>query len=381
MAPAKRGAKRQAEAPAAEVAPAKRINDLVKKHGVSKQAFAAVMEVLEHPLTNELGPGCRSMLAALLPHSLLIPADQRHPAQATAVEMLSEVFSSILSKLQASAAEAAEALARVAASRGGLEAASREAQATAAEAAAVVDGRKTALAETAKEVQEAKAEVARQEQEQAAARSGLESLKADRSALSAVLSIDFARLRDGEYEAGSEQAHFAALKAVADKILTMEESMAKAFPASIMMRPEVRGSFDVMVVDQVGAVLTKKDAELAEAQAAAEAAAAVGGSAVAAAQQAVEAAKEVQQRAADAFNQAQAEHQEIQAAADRARAALQDFEPSHEDAKKTSEAKEIEFDVFRDHNFGRFVSLRDRTSPKAVEPEAQAEAAVAVAGA
>lgn len=376
MAPAKRGTKRAAAAEA-EAAPAKRLQDTLKRSGVSKNMYSAIVEALEHPLADGLNADCRRMLVAMLPQGLLVPVDQRHEVQAQTVKMVQEVFEDVQAKMQAEIDAEAAKLAEVEDSKSELESRASETEAALASATEVMEAKTASLAEASKAMLAAKAELAEKEQEQTAGDADVKKTQADKDGIDAALSEDFRKLRDGDVEAGQAKAHYEVLAALAAK-LGMDESLLTALPTCMMKRPEERGSFDAMVVAQLGETLSAKAAELAAALQAAAPAREQRAAAVAAAQQALASAREVQEAGAAELSAAQGAQKEAEAALAAAKAALLEFEPRLAQALQAREEKSAQFENFCNYNLECFTELRDRLSPAAKAAQKEKEASMAV---
>ena len=96
------GAKRPAEASPAEEPASKRLAAALKKHTVSQSLYKHIVEILEHPLAENLSQDSREMLLAVLPHSLCVPSDERQEFQESIVKMMSQLMGQVLSTMQAS---------------------------------------------------------------------------------------------------------------------------------------------------------------------------------------------------------------------------------------------------------------------------------------
>jgi len=377
MAPSKKGSKRVAVEAPAEVAPAKRLNDLIKQRGVSKRNYTLMVEALEHPLA-DISAECRSMLVAVLPQSLLVPVEDRHEVQASVIKMMQEVFEGIKNKLEAAAAVTKDRLTASEAEKAGFDSAVAEAQTAANLKAETTATLKAELADAAKAVLAAKAEVRKKEQEHSAAEEEFKLIEAEKNLFASVLAEDFAKLRDGACEGDDAQRHFENLKTIVLK-LNMDDSFLTALP-SMLKRPSERGSFDTVVVTQLGEALAKKDAETAADLASRLPAAAERAEAINAARQVAEVAKEAQHKGASALSAAQAEQAAAEAALNDATAALKAFMVQHKEIIEADNEAAANFELFVNHTLTCYNKLRDRTAIKEAEvivpPESIPEASV-----
>mmetsp|Transcript_3571 Transcript_3571/g.5546 ORF Transcript_3571/g.5546 Transcript_3571/m.5546 type:complete len:391 (+) Transcript_3571:74-1246(+) len=390
MAPATRGSKKRAAEAPAEVPEAKKLQDALRQHGVTKSNYNGIVEAINHPLASGLTDDCRKMLVAMLPQGLCVLSSERVGLQDAAVRMLDEVYQSILAKMQEEIEVEAANLSSVEASKAGLESKTQEAAALLAEAAAVFAARKAVLAEAAKSVLAAKASLAEKETEQRDGDMAHEKAKVEKVALESALSEDFRLLRDGEAEVGQAKVHFETLAARAGT-LGFDESLMTALPASMMKKPAERGSFDAMVVAQLEEGLTRQVANLTAIIANGAPAADARQAAVAAASECLDVAKKAQSLAADELSATTQLKQERETEHASALAALAQYEPEYKQATEARDLKVEQLDAFTNWNLACFKTIRDRVSPaekkqkKADAEEAAhvevAEAPVAEAGA
>jgi len=370
MAPA--GTKRAADA-SAEVAPAKRLNDLIKARGVSKKNYTNVMEALDHELAG-LTPECREMLVAMVPSSLLIYSDQRQPAQSQAVKMLQDVFETIQEKMEAELKDSDARLADVKVNHDAIQAKVQGAEGVLAAALDEVSKHKGILADVTRRVLEAKAELSKKEKDRAQGKADLRKVQEEKAAIDAALE-NFTKLRDGEYEPGQADSHFEAITGVITSLL-VDESLFTAMPASLKKIPQERGSFDAMVVAQIQEVFAKLAYTVTASIEAAGPAAAQREAAVHAAEHGLAAARDMQLRLSLNLRAALAAAEEAQVALDKTKEELASFMPTLSAAQAIQDEKSVSLEVFRSHNLGSFQRLRDRVATKEVVVEASEEAAV-----
>merc|ERR1719215_736801 len=142
----------------------------------------------------------------------------------------------------------------------------------------------------------------------------------------------------------------------------MDGSLLSALPSSCKKSAEERGSFDVMVLDQVSKYFTDRQASFSKTIDEAAPAAAQRASAVAQAAADLDKASALQQAAAEDLNVASNEEQLAAQAKTAAEAALASYEPEYSAATKARDDKIAEAENFKLYNVGCFELLRDRAS-------------------
>lgn len=370
MAPTNKGNKRAAEV--IEVAPAKRLNDLMKQRGVSKKHYTIILESLNHPMAG-LSEECRRMLEAIIPDSLLVAVEERHATQATAVKMIEEVLAGIKVQLESKANSSAAVVDNAEASKAAFES-------TVSEAKSVMDVKvcragalKEELAAAAQKALSAKNTCSSKVQASAMADAEFQLLQAEREQFAKLLSEDFAKLRDGSYQDPNEaQSYFNNLDSAVRRLSSTDESFLTALP-SILKPPAERGSFDMMVVAQIGEVLMRKESEVAAATAAEVPKAELRKAEIQAAEKVLEAAKEVQQRAALALIAAQREQKDSEASYEAAREGLGKFRVQYKQFLDDRDEAAAELDIFTRSNISAFEKLRNRSTKLSEVNEAPAE--------
>jgi hypothetical protein len=82
-------------APGAAVEPAsKRLTkEVLKKHGVSVESYDRVIEIIQHPVSNNyVAQDERDMMMVAVPHSLCVPLEDRKPSQTDMVDAIGKVM-------------------------------------------------------------------------------------------------------------------------------------------------------------------------------------------------------------------------------------------------------------------------------------------------
>jgi hypothetical protein len=210
-----------------------------------------VMSALENEETVVPGPAsCRAMLVTAVPAALKVPKDERHENQYAVIRMVREIFDN----------EKARWESRVADSNNALE----NATATRAENMGVKDAADAEL-KTQKDEVKAKLEAQSKAQEvvddckdeHAASIKLLKKADTKKDKLVKTQSEDlsledtFNRLKEGVYENPKEvKSHISAVIALIEG-LGAEEALTKSLPQVLRRKPEERGSFDEMALQQV----------------------------------------------------------------------------------------------------------------------------------
>ncbi|CAE7878806.1 hypothetical protein AK812_SmicGene39122 [Symbiodinium microadriaticum] len=352
-----KGTKRPAQEPAASEA--KKLKEMLRKHGVTKSTYDGIVEAIQHPLAENLTDSVRQMLLAMLPEGLCVPEDKRHEAQSSYVNMVSEIFEGILKKLNDNVAGAAAEVARIEASKSGLELRVTECDEALQAATTHAVECKVKLADATKAVLTCKSNLGDKQKLQKEGDVAFQAAKAEKVALEGALSEDFRLLRDGEVEGALADTHYKKLEVLASN-LDLEASLMSALPTCMVKKPAERGSFDTMVVAQLQDKLAKRVADLVEIIQSGEPSAAARQQAVDSAARDLDAAKQVQQQEAEALQAAT----DLQKACEGRRAEallnVEQHEPQLTAAKKTVVDNEIERDVFQDRNLVCFKTLQNR---------------------
>ncbi|CAK9036767.1 Uncharacterized protein SCF082_LOCUS21863 [Durusdinium trenchii] len=244
----------------------------------------------------------RQMLIAMLPEGLCVPADQRHAYQTTHVKMVSETLQKVICKLEEKLAAASAEVSRIEGSKEELQHKVSAAEEATAGAAERERSCKVRLADVTRTVISCKEELSSAEtaqREKASARENALQEKAQVEHLER-----FRLLCAGEVQGEEAQAHYVKLETLAKQI-GFEASLLTALPTSILKEPASRGSFDAMVVAQLGEGLTKRLSTLQEHLQASEPEATAAEQAVETAKKELQAAREQQQVEAEKYEAAQ----------------------------------------------------------------------------
>ena len=377
MAPKGRGTKRAAsEAVIDEV---KKMKETFRNYGVSKSWYDGVVDGLQSPAAED-PLSVRQMLIAMLPEGLCVPQDQRHAYQATNVNMVSETLQKIMKKLEENVAEAGKEVCRIEETKEQLQQKVQTETDSLEKALESEKSCKEILAVATRSVLTQKKALSEAEKTQEEKDSKHQQAIQEKAKVETALAEEFRLLRDGEVEGEVAQAHYAKLEALAGAI-GFEASLLTALPTSILKPPGSRGSFDVMVVQQLQEGLTKHCACLAEeiqknadgVRARAEA--------VEEAKKELQLALEQQQAAAEKYKSAQELPRQLQKAKLLAEAEVAACDPALKKAMELRTEAETQLENFQNYNWACFEKLRDHRAAKAAEAAEAAEAQIAEAGA
>lgn len=354
--------------------------------GVAKSNFKAVVDLLEHPLAHDIPENCRQMLTAMLPTSLCVPSDERHPHQTMVVDMVGDVTEEVESRMKTSIDTSAARVAELESSRPGFDRQKSEAEAKLAVALGDLNAKKIASSDASVQVAEAKALLSERQQALKAAEAPLKPVRKEKEGLESMLSTDFKALCDpAEWEASKVKKRCNAIVSLAKK-LSCDDSLTSSLPGSLSKKPDERTQFDGMVLQQFEVGVSEKVQQLVATLEAGSISIADCVSAVEGAQSEFDKRKEVSDTAAAALKAAQSEHREFSATLQAANDSIGNYEPEMNKAQAFHSEKVEELKNFQEWNVFSYKSLKDRVSDKrmkeleevVVETEQATEAAKAV---
>lgn len=322
--------------------------------------LAGIVEALEQAAG--LPEGCRKMLLACMPHCFGTPGDKRHQSQEEAIKMIGEVITGVEAARRKAADDESAKVVEVEASRNGLQAAVAEAETVLAAAAKVVQVNSAAVDAATHGVQEAKHAVEAAQEVQRAGDASLLQTQQSKAALDAGIETDLQAIVEGQGEA--EQHLQALLPLLSD--LGLDESLMSALPSTCRKPATERGSFDAMVLEQLGTRMREQAAVLAKAVEEATPAAQERASAVEAAQAELGKADAAEKSAAEDLSAARVSHRAAAEGATATKERLEAFEPEYAKATQERDEKVEALENFRLYNITCFDMLRDQTSPAKV---------------
>jgi len=303
------------------------------------------------------------MLVDMLPFSLSIPSDERHETQTWAVQAVEQTLHANKAALEAASAAEDEKLASLKSSEGELGASVAAADAASEAQKVVVQSAESAHAERMEAANVASQALAALQEQQKTCETNLASTKEEKDALEPAYQTHFAApMQDG---AGP---HFKELQPFLKKI-DMEASLLKAIPSVCSKSKEDRGSFDDVVLQELGKALTSKLTALSDAIAAETSASVERATALQAAESDNIAKKEAQQQAHDVLTAAMKEQSDREAALTAAKQAVENFQPQVDTMTKMVEKARAAAAKFESGPLASFITYKTRV---AVEPPAEA---------
>jgi len=267
---------------------------------------------------------CRAMLVDMLPFSLSVASDKRHESQTWAVGTVEQTLNAQKALLEAAIVVEDEKLATLKASESSLASTVTEAEVALVaqkEAVQSAEGARTEATEAATTA--GNALVAAQE-EQKTGEVTLATAQEEKVALESAFEAHF----KVPFEEGNGP-HFKELQPFLKQI-EMEASLLKACPSSCAKSKDDRGSFDEVVLQELGKALSSKVTALGEVVAVETPAAADRATAVQTAENDHNAKKEAQKQFEEALEGAQKEQAEREAALATATNAVEEFQPQVE---------------------------------------------------
>ena len=267
------------------------------KKAKTDPTLASIAEVIME--AEDLPTRCRTMLVEMLPFAFNAPTEERHEIQKTAADMVEQTLKAKKVIMENAAAGEAAKLASLKDSQIELANAASEAECDLAAQKDVVQSAKSALADATIAANASRDTVSDLRKEQANADSKLACAREEKTALESAFEDHFKPMK--EDAAGP---HFKELEPLLKK-LVMEESLLIALPSTCAKSKEHRGTFDNVVLEELGKAICAKLSALDEIVEAETPAAAERETAVQAAEKDLEARKETQKQAASAFEDAQ----------------------------------------------------------------------------
>lgn len=355
------------------------VQKILRSQHIAKGKLNAILDAISHPLSEALSEECRKMLIAAIPMAICVPSDQRHPIQEEAVSIVGALFEGTAVKVQELMDSEKAALEEVSQKFAGLTEAAEKAAATQTEKETEVSAAKTAVTEATDALSSAGVTLTEKKTEQTAGDREVNAKKKEKEQVESVITGDLAAVTNGGAEgAPAAKGHVDALLSLAGK-LEFETSLLEAMPSSLGKKPDQRGPFDGMVLQQLGERFKLRVEELAKALAALEGTSSAQAAAVADAEAALQKANTVQDEAAGALAAAEARLAEAKMGKEAADAAVAEYIPEKEKAAGVFEEKKSEAEVFTAAKT-TFEELKAKVSKSAqadaevAEPAPEAEA-------
>jgi len=197
---------------------------------------------------------CRGMLIAMIPGSLAIPADLRHPLQHAAVEILNKVFSAEHAKLRQAVESEETRISAFDTLRSGIIASLREAEAIRAKAVEQINFSQKTLEEASVEVLAQQAKLCEVHDVERRTHVPLDDGKQIKEALESALALDFIHTE--------QTAHHIGILADLAQRMSLNSALAKAVPYVLQKDPEARSLFEKQVVEQLHRTLQGRLAQI-----------------------------------------------------------------------------------------------------------------------
>lgn len=198
---------------------------------------------------------CREMLVACVPAALKVPKDERHEHQTSVIGMLKEIFDNEKARWESRVADAETALEKATEERSEKVAAKDEVQAQ-------LNGQKDEVQAKLEAQSKAQETVDDCKQELSAALKLVKKAETKKDSLVKTHAEDLSiqeitkGLKEGIYETPKElKAHIAAVTACFEGI-GVEEALIKTLPKILRSKPEERGGFDEVALNQLDVYMT-----------------------------------------------------------------------------------------------------------------------------
>lgn len=335
-----------------------------KKKARVDPVFAGIITTLQG--ADDLSERCREMLIAMTSPCLSTPKSERHSLQQLGVTMIDEKLQDHKQKLVAAVTVAQEELSKLEGSKETLVKNLEAAKST-------LEEKKTAFLSLHKVREDAKEAVKVAEKALAQAKSAQAAGDANHASLTiskAEIETAFLEHFKAPMDANEAPKH-SALKPFI-KNLGLEDSLSSALPSSCAKPKDQRGSFDELVITELGKALEARIASLTKSIADEAAGVAERSANIVAAQAVVEEKTAAEKSAAANLEAAAAEQHSAEAVLTAASEEWTNFEPRVQEATGIRDGHESTRVEFEDGPLKDFVNLRDKEAPvpAAVEEEA-----------
>jgi len=324
-------------------------------------ALAGIADVIKQ--ADHLPDSCRAMLVDMLPFSLSVPSNERHETQTWAVNAVETTLNTQKATLEAAAASEDVKLGNLKASESELVAAVTAAEAALDAQKAVVESAGSSLTEKKDAANAASTAFLSLEEEQAKCKAKLASTQDEKNALEPAFEAHFkVPMEEG---AGP---HFKDLQPFLKQI-DMEASLLKAIPSVCSKSKEDRGSFDEVVLQELGKALTSNIAALGDVITAETSASEQREVSLQAARSDRDAKDDAQKVSAEVFDAAQKEQSDREALLANAKQTVDNFQPEVEAITRSVDKAKMACAKFESGPFTAFTTYKTQVI---VEPPAEA---------
>jgi len=333
-----------------------------KKKGRVDPVFAGIIATLEG--TEDLSERCREMLIAMVTPSLSTFKSERHNMQQMGVTMIEEKLREHQQKVTEAVALARNRLSELEGSKSALSDSLEAAKGSLEEKTKAFLSAHNASQEAKAAVKDAEAKVAEAKDLQKKGDANHAALEKEKAAIEAAHAEHFKTPMDA-----NEGPHHSPLKPFIEN-LGLEESLIQALPSSCVKSKEQRGTFDDIVLTELGKALVKKIADLEKSIADEVSGVSERSAAIIAAEAELESKTLAEKTAAVDAQAAAAVKHEADAEVTKASEEWSSFEPRVQEATEklnTLDATRVDFE---EGPLKDFANLRDKEAPAPVEEEA-----------
>jgi len=325
-----------------------------------RSEFDAVTEALQK--SSDLTPVCLEMLVGMLPKSLGVLEDERHPYQREVVNMVQDALWGIEHEYKKDIEDKQNVLDEILQEKDGFTKAQENVEKVLEEKQSVHNSKKDVHSEKVAAHGEKEAAFKELQKVHKACGAAVEALVAKRDKCASVVTETLAKVNGESWDA-KESKKLASTLIGLGRELGFEESLLSGLGPATEKKPEDRGTFHVAALKHYEEQLQKQ----IEAQEASlpglETPAAQALAALQDAEAALQAAHEEVQTALEATNVAHAEVKEHDAVVAVKRKETKDVNPRLRKAQRETENAEAELEAFQECYMRPFEELRDRQSP------------------
>lgn len=338
----------------------------VKKARVDPMV-GAILEAID--MTQDMPSSCKNMLAAMVPESFTVPADERHSYQTMFVNIVGECVRKTEENMKVAISTDQEHASSLSCKRDTLEKVIEDASKTHCDKKTVMEHEKAKLAELFRAVLEIRVALSTSKQAFDAAAAPIAELKKEVEACHHAVSEDLAALRNVVLEPSSAEPMISKLVALSTH-LSIEETLATSLPAVCTKKPSDRGPFDVMVLEQFEKEVMAKAAGF-EAQIQTQTANMQSLKvAFETAQKKLDEKTSAHHSASDVLNAAMVEEKKTSVAHSDSQAELACFEPLFKTATESVLEKQTALETYQTWNVASFDVLKDKQGkPPLVEEQ------------
>jgi chromosome segregation ATPase len=340
-----------------------------KKRSRLNPVFAGIISTLQG--ADDLSENCREMLIAMASPCLSTLKSERHSVQLLGVTMIEEKLQDHKKKLIEAVAAAQTQLTELEASKGTLLQTLEEAKAAFEEKKTAFLAVHTAREEAKESVKVAEKALAEAKDTQKKGDANYTQLEKSRAAIEAAYKDHFKAPMEA-----NEGPHHSNLKPFI-QTLGLEDSLTSALPSSCTKPKDQRGSFDEVVITELGKAMEGKIASLTKSAEEELAGVDERKSAVTAAEAVLESKIQIEKKAAEELEAASTAQHEAEAAVSKASEEWTTFEPRVQEATDKHAMEDTIRMDFEEGALKNFMNLRD----KDIEVPAPVEEEAATAGA